>query len=123
MDYDMDVHIPNQIEALLQHRAKGDVNGFDYILDVLRTIANDNEILLSALTEDNKKRNKNLEKLFNESKNQVLNAFEGKNTVDGLNTIRTVLTQVEQAFNAIELEYMNDVVTSLVSYEDDGVND
>lgn len=123
MDYDMDIHIPNQIEALLTHRSNGDVSGFNYIIEGIKTMMNEHPELLSGLENDVLQRKQKIDTLFENSKITILNAFKDKNTVDGLNSIRNIILQTEQAYNTIELEYMNDVLTTLHSYDGDGVDD
>ena len=117
MDYDMNCHVPNQVEALLSHRINGDMHGFEYVLTGIKQLMNDHPLLLDAFENDYKKRNDKHDEIFKKAKKDIETAFKDKTIIDGLNNIKNILNQAEGLYNMVELEFMNDIVTTLSSYD------
>lgn len=112
----MEAHAPNQIETLFQHRNNADVATFDYVLQGLKILMKDHTDFLNGLKQDQQKREQQSKELFQEAKKTILTAFKDKTEEEGVNYVHAVLSNVEQAYNALELEYMNNVLTTCTSY-------
>ena len=119
MRYDMNMHIPQQIETLLHYRSNSDVVGFDYILTGIRTLMQSEQGFIKGLDDDQKKREKNIKDTMNEAKKTILTALNEKKTEKGLDITHQVIIGLEQVFNRIELEYMNNVLLTCKTFEDD----
>jgi len=119
MNYKMEAHIPSQIETLLHHRSNADITSFEYILDGIRIMMKEHQSFLDALDADMKKRVDESNNLFTETKKLILTAFKNKTDEEGVTYVHGVVSQLEQAYNALELQYMNDVLTTCSSYQQD----
>ena len=119
MNYDKELHIPQQIELLLQHRADANIKGFGYILDGVKIIMKDHPVLLDGLKTDETTQTKNIEKAANNSREMILKAFNTSSGLVACQTTNQILTQLETIYNNIMLEYMNDVIQTCVSYKNE----
>lgn len=118
MKYDMELHIPNQVETLLHYRSQGDIASFEYILDGLIKLMSDHKDFLDGLSEDQKKRDVATKDLYKKIKEAVLKAFKEENDEDGVLITVQFVSQLESAFGDIERKYMTDVITTITSYDD-----
>lgn len=117
----MEVHIPNQMEALLQCRTSADITSFDYILKGIKTILKEKDDFIKGLNEDQKKREDTKNAVMAEAKKAIGEALNENDVERGLTTAHAVLSQLEQAYNAVELEYMDNVLTTCTTFdEEDG---
>jgi|SRR6056297_1741729 len=119
MDYEEEMHAPNRIETLLQHHDAADVASFDHVLHGLKIMMKNHPNFLDGLKQDETKREQETKKLFKTAKETILTAFKDKTDEEGINIVHGIISNVEQAYNALELEYMNDVLTTCVSYKQD----
>lgn len=118
MKYDMELHIPNQVETLLHYRSQSDIASFEYILDGLIKLMSDHKDFLDGLSEDQKKRDVATKDLYKKIKEAVLKAFKEENDEDGVLITVQFVSQLESAFGDIERKYMTDVITTITSYDD-----
>lgn len=117
MNYEKEAHIPQQIELLLQHRADGNLEGFEYILDGVKIIMKSHQDFLDGLQTDLDKRTKDVTKAANDARETILKAFKEQKSLDACQTSQQVLMQLENVYNAIMLGYMNDVIQTCMSYQ------
>lgn len=121
--YDMKVHIPQLMEKLFECKSNADIAGFDYILEDIKKLMKDETAFIKGLEEDQKNREEEITALFNEAKKTILNGFKDKNNVEGVNHAHAVVSQLSEAYNAIEIKYMDDAVTTCTSYRDQDTDD
>lgn len=121
--YDMKLHMPQLMEKLFECKSNADIAGFDYILEDIKKLMKDETEFIKALKIDQKNREEEITALFNEAKKTILNGFKDKNNVEGVNHAHAVVSQLSEAYNAIEIKYMDDAVTTCTSYRDQDTDD
>lgn len=119
----MKVHLPQLMEKLFECKSNADIAGFDYILTDIKKLMKNEKEFIKGLKEDQKNREEEITSLFNEAKKTILNGFEDKNNADGVNHAHAVVSQLGEAYNAIEIKYMDDAVTTCTSYSDQDTDD
>lgn len=118
MKYDMELHIPNQVETLLHYRSQSDIASFEYILDGLKKLMSDHKEFLDGLSEDQKKRDMATKDLYKKLKEAILKAFKDENDEDSVLITAQLVSQLEPAYGDIERRFMTDVITTITSYDD-----
>lgn len=119
MDYEVEYHIPNQMEQLIQYRNNADIKGFEHVVGVLKILLKEHKGFLDALDKDMMARVKHNQLLFKDTKKLIIKALDEHNDEEGLNITHAYISQLEAAYNASELKYMDDVLTTCVSYHSD----
>ena len=120
MNYENNIHIPQQVELLLQHRANGDIDGFNHVLEAIKIIMKDEQTFITGLVADNNKKEKQIIDTAKDCKKLILKAFETGSELEGCQTVQGILSQLENAYNTIMIEYMDDVTQTIMSYHDRG---
>ena len=120
MDYENEIHLPQQVELLLQHRANGDIDGFNHVLEAIKIIMKDDQTFITGLIADSNKKEKQINDTAQECKQLVLKAFDEGSALAGCQTCQSILSQLENAYNGIMVEYMNDVTQTIMSYHERG---
>jgi hypothetical protein len=118
MNYDMALHVPNQVETLLHHRSQSDIDRFEYILEGLKKIMCDHDRFISGLADDQKKREQAHKELFKTTKETILTGFKDKTDDQGVLIASQVVSQLDAAYSNIEHQFMTDAITTITSYDD-----
>lgn len=118
MSYNKEIHLPQQVETLFQLRAGGNAGEFEYVLSGIKKIMHDKEKFLDGLKQDEAARKKKIDSLILNTKTTVLKALGEKNTLDGLSSAKYVLSLLDGEHDAILMEFMDDVMTTCMSYND-----
>ena len=116
MEYDIETHLPQQVETLFQLRASGNAGEFEYVLGGIKKIMHDKEKFLGGLKQDEAARKKKIDSLINNTKTTVLKAMDEKNILNGLSSAKSVLSLLDGEHDAILMEFMDDVITTCISY-------
>ena len=106
--YDINMHLPQQMENLMQMRATGNIPGFKHILGGIQQIIDQHL--------DDSSHNKDVQSLIETCLKQIETTLQGTKTEDTLIGIKQVIAQAEAEYEALEVGYMNEVVELLVSY-------
>jgi len=114
----MGVHIPARMEELMTYKTQNDIVGFSSVLNDIKKILREKTVLIAALDSDEEKRLKNHKLLADDAKKHVLKALEGDILQDGLIVLPSILQQFEAGYQAIEMEFMNDVSTTLITFSE-----
>jgi len=118
MNYENNIHLPQQMELLLHHRAEGNIEAFDYILNGIKIIMKEHDTFLIGLVGDKNKREKQVINTAKQCKETILKGFVDGLDLDGCQHAQNVLSGLETAYNNIMLEYMNDVIQTCMSYQE-----
>lgn len=118
MNYENDIHIPQQVENLLQHRADGNIQGFEHVLEAIKIIMKDDQTFITGLVADSNKKEKKIIDIAKDCKKLILKAFDNNTELEGCQTCQSVLSELENAYNAAMIEYMDDVTQTIMSYHE-----
>lgn len=114
----MSVHVPARMEELMTFKTQNEIVGFESVFNDIKMILRDKKSLITALDSDVEKRVKNHKELAGDVKKHVLKALDGDLLQDGLVIVSSILQQFEAGYQAIEMEFMNDVSTTLITFSE-----
>jgi len=116
MEYDKEMHLPQQVETLFQLKAGGDIENFIEVLESIKQIMRNRTDFIDGLETDGKTKEEKRKELLVETKKTILKSLEDKDLMIGLSQVEQILAASKSQFEQILRNYMNDVMTTCMSY-------
>lgn len=120
MKYNLEVHAPSRVDALIGCRDQRDVMSFDSVLDILLKIMNNKEF--SGFIESDKNKRDLLCKAEEEKTKQGLKNMLDQEPLNS-QSVMFVMQQYENNIMFIHVEYMTDVLTTCFTFKEHGSDD
>ena len=115
MRYDVSMHIPSQIEALIQSFQKADIPGMERSLDNIKTLVKDKKFKQILSDYETNKKTKIDEILF-KSLQAAKTIAEAKTFSDLYIDVEEIKNDCMAALEALEREYWNDIKDYVTLY-------
>jgi hypothetical protein len=118
MRYDVSLHVPQQIEALLNGFQKADIPGMERALDNIKTLVKDKKAK-QALEDYLKEKKMNIDKIQQKSKEAtktILQAIEAKDFSDIYIDFNEIAKDFGEALEMLERDYWNHIKDYVTLY-------
>lgn len=116
MSYDIKMHLPQQIEALLLAKTEGKVKVFDSILNTVQTMLNNDDVTKTVVEYRGQRDTSIREIVLKCEQKKTETDIKGMNYLDILDHLENTETPRDKAI-ATELEqYMNTIETYVLGY-------
>ena len=108
MEYDVNMHLPQQLENLMQARAGGNLEAFEHIKKGIEQIIDD-EI-------DMKEYEEKVKVIVKQCLGEIEKALKAEKNEVTLNTIKQLIATADEEYGAVWTGYVNDTAKFLIDY-------
>lgn len=114
--YDMMVHVPQQIENLLQARAQVNSELFNHVLSGLYVTLKENDVFVDGVDQDQQKLQDGFEKTFTGLRNRIKTAGDVENDMDMVNHVKQAVALFDNEYSVLQQQFMDDVLQTCVTF-------
>jgi len=115
-EYDIWLHVPQQIENLIQARAQANPELFNHVLSGLYQTLKDEKKFIDGVDLDQETLQDEFDACFTTLKNNVKKALEAKNNVDMVNHLKQAVALFDNDYAVSQQQFMDNVHQTCMTF-------
>jgi len=115
-EYDIWLHVPQQIENLIQARAQANPELFNHVLSGLYQTLKDEKKFIDGVDLDQETLQGGFEASFELLRNNVKKALESKGNVDMVNHLKQAVALFDNEYSVLQQQFMDNVHQTCMTF-------